>query len=445
MPTSSFQNLDATSDSGTTPRAANGLPSTTPGFPIGMASPVATSSDEAQHTDGQGEAAEGEDSARTPSQLPPTPGRSSGYFMSKSQAGDSEDTKPAVTPAPAPEPPASSTPASPTVEDKEEKKKSGIFGKKFNLSKTLGRKSADVKQLTSAPATDENKSEVASDKSSEKDTEPQVIEDNFYGVVQRIRHDYKEQSTANPDHPLNMGIAPSLPIETPVLKPPPHTLVIIQEDDPDSGGVADSYRGEIGNLGREADILEKIAPMWLGDLLLKVSNTHSPLPTVLSANTLLTHHFNRTKFQSKNPQKYPSSFTHIQTPTHLSLPSPHPTATPVSTQTACSAPRRSWPTSQSESTPLYRIHIQLAPITLVADRHSPNNSNNNGPPRQHKPEPPVLLGLPALLLLPPHTLPQLHSHNHHLLPHNRILYNNVPPSQKTTSNSSARTNPSLRT
>ena len=241
-----------------------------------MASPAVATSDEAQHADGQNTATEGEDGARTPSQLPPTPGRSNDYFMRKSQAGDNEETKPAVTPAPAPETPASaSTPASPTVEDKEEKKKSGIFGKKFNLSKTLGRKSADVKQLTSAPTTDETKSEVASDKSSEKDSEPQVIEDNFYGVVQRIRHDYKELSTAHPDQPLNMGIAPSLPIETPVLKPPPHTLVIIQEDDPDSGGVADSYRGEIGNLGREADVLEKIAPMWLGDLLLKVSGVHS--------------------------------------------------------------------------------------------------------------------------------------------------------------------------
>jgi WD repeat-containing protein 48 len=59
-------------------------------------------------------------------------------------------------------------------------------------------------------------------------------------------------------------------METPVLTLPPHTTVIIQEDNPESGGLADQYRGEISELGDDADTLEKIAPMWLGDLLLKV-------------------------------------------------------------------------------------------------------------------------------------------------------------------------------
>ena len=140
----------------------------------------------------------------------------------------------------------------------------------MDLSKTLGRKSADAKQINATASAEENKAEEASDKSSEKGDESKAIEDNFYGVVQRIRQDYKDQMASQPDRPINMGITPSLPTETPVLKPPPHTMVIIQEDNPEAGGLVDMYRGEIGNFGHEADVLEKTAPMWLGELLLKV-------------------------------------------------------------------------------------------------------------------------------------------------------------------------------
>merc|ERR1712093_331348 len=98
-----------------------------------------------------------------------------------------------------------------------------------------------------------------------------VIEDNFYGVIQKIRHEYEEHLEHKPDVPVPVGITPSLPMETPVLRPPEHTTIIIQEDDPASGGLADQYSGEIGELGsaEQVDVLEKIAPMWLGEVLLK--------------------------------------------------------------------------------------------------------------------------------------------------------------------------------
>ena len=163
------------------------------------------------------------------------------------------------------------TPTSPT-----EEKKKGLFGKKFgmgmSLTKKMTRNSAEVK----APVASEEKSDTASVRSSDKEAEKvHNIGDNFFGVVQKIRLEYDEHLEQKPDQPLPQGITPCLPTETPVLTPPPHTTIIIQEDNPESGGLADQYRGEISELGNptEVDTLEKIAPMWLGDLLLRVSST----------------------------------------------------------------------------------------------------------------------------------------------------------------------------
>jgi WD repeat-containing protein 48 len=164
---------------------------------------------------------------------------------------------------------ADTTPSSP-VDDKDEKKKGLLFGKgkKFQMNfptMKLSRISSESKPVAAAP---EEKSEDASDKSSER--EELTFEDNLLGVIQKIRHEYDEQLQTNPDQPLVMGVTPSLPDETPPLRQPPHTLVLIQEDNPEAGGVVDLYGGAIANLGADADVLERIAPAWLGDLLIRV-------------------------------------------------------------------------------------------------------------------------------------------------------------------------------
>ena len=144
-------------------------------------------------------------------------------------------------------------------------KSGSLFGKKFrmNFPKKLGRTSVEVNK----PVVAEEKAED-SDKSSEK--EDKIVEDNFYGVIQKIRNEYEEVLQHNPEHSLNPGINPSLPNETPVLKLPPFTTIIIQEDRPEAGGVEDLYRGTIRSVGQDASIIEKVAPMWLGDLVLRV-------------------------------------------------------------------------------------------------------------------------------------------------------------------------------
>ncbi|KIW94138.1 uncharacterized protein Z519_05454 [Cladophialophora bantiana CBS 173.52] len=280
-----------------TPRASNGfsMVPATPGLAIGAATPgfaplnttlPPTAEETAQTPNG---ASSRSSRAQTPRvQTPhvqPTPSatesQSVDYFSSTNTTANSqseassESEKVPKTPGGGPALTDSnaqgtlSTPTSPT-----EEKKKGLFGKKFGMGmsfpkKMTSRSSAEVKAPVAS--TEERSSDTASLRSSEKDIEKVHIEDNFFGVVQKIRLEYDEHLESKTDQPLPQGITPSPPTETPVLSPPPHTTIIIQEDNPESGGLADQYRGEISELGNpaEVDTLEKIAPMWLGDLLLR--------------------------------------------------------------------------------------------------------------------------------------------------------------------------------
>lgn len=184
------------------------------------------------------------------------------YFSNNPQNILDDHVKVPATPG---EGPQEAAPQSPVDVDKEEKTKeiATLFGKKFrmNFPKKLGRSSVEAKPLVI------DEKPEGSDKSEGK--EGKIVEDNFFGVVQKIRNEYEEQRQSNPTHILSTGMCPSLPNETPFLRPPPSTTVIIQEDRPDLGGVADLYRGTVGSIGQDADFIESAGPMWLGDLLLR--------------------------------------------------------------------------------------------------------------------------------------------------------------------------------
>jgi WD repeat-containing protein 48 len=274
--------VSPSADSQATPRPSNGsyLVPNTPGLSIGVASPgvppphantfpqshlsPTAEEDRSSEVDGAGTDQSSNAGNRPDDYFSPNP------TTQPSEASSESNQKFPGTPG---EKGPETTPSSPT-DEKDEKKKGSLFGKKFQMNfptMKLGRISGESK---AAPATQEEKSEDASDKSSEK--EERIFEDNFYGVVQRIRHDYDEQLQAHPDQPVIIGITPSLPDETPVLRPPPHTLVLVQEDNPEAGGVVDLYRGAIGSLGADVDIIEKVAPTWLGELLLRVKSLLFP-------------------------------------------------------------------------------------------------------------------------------------------------------------------------
>ncbi|KZF19341.1 WD repeat protein-like protein [Xylona heveae TC161] len=141
------------------------------------------------------------------------------------------------------------------------------FSKKFRMSFSTKKNPKPAPAEAPKPAPVDEKSEDSDAKSS--GSEEKSVEDNFFGVVQKIRYGYQDAVQAQEEGPLAVGILPSLPNETPVLKPPPETTVIIQEEHPDLGGVADLFRGTVASVGKEADAIEKLAPMWLGDLLIR--------------------------------------------------------------------------------------------------------------------------------------------------------------------------------
>lgn len=165
------------------------------------------------------------------------------------------------------------TVSSPTEPDTPAKKGKGMFGKgfKFNMKKfSTGTAVAEPVK----PAVVDEKTED-SDSHSTK-TDEKTFEDNFFGSIQRIRQGYEEQLAAGATK-LESQIAPSLPSDTPVLKPPSNTTILIQEDRPEAGGVADLFEGKVGSLGQQADLIEKAAPMWLAEVLLRVRSL-PPLP-----------------------------------------------------------------------------------------------------------------------------------------------------------------------
>lgn len=141
------------------------------------------------------------------------------------------------------------------------------FGKKFRMpfsTKKLGRGAPNDNGKS---VSGDEKAEDSDEDRSADSTEP-LIEDNLFGVVQKIRQSYTTHLQSQPGAMPPARIRPSLPVETPVLKLPPSTDVIVQEDRADMGGVIDVYRGTVASVGTDADTVEKVAPMWLGELLL---------------------------------------------------------------------------------------------------------------------------------------------------------------------------------
>ena len=266
-------------DSSITPRPVNGqlLPAMTPGLSIGVATPYVSGtnfgSPVQNHLPRTSE--EGSDlEKRLSRQSQPrnSTERSRDYFSSvpNPQSPSDPQAKAPSTPGDGSSEATSQTLVEDEKKQADDEKKdkpkniSSLFDKKFrmNFPKKLGRTSMEAKPV----AVDEKAEE--SDKSEEKEEKP--FEENFYGAIQRVRHDYEEHCQSKPFDPLPPGIKASPPNETPILSLPPSTTIIIQEDRPDSGGVADLYRGTVSSVGMDADLIEKAGPRWLGDLLLQV-------------------------------------------------------------------------------------------------------------------------------------------------------------------------------
>jgi hypothetical protein len=69
---------------------------------------------------------------------------------------------------------------------------------------------------------------------------------------------------------LRSALTPSLPDDTPPIHPSQDTIIIIAEQKVSVDGSMDLYRGTVASVGNDVDLLEGIAPGWLGELLLLV-------------------------------------------------------------------------------------------------------------------------------------------------------------------------------
>ncbi|KAL9118001.1 MAG: hypothetical protein Q9187_005457 [Circinaria calcarea] len=242
--TSRWQDSEDDVGSIVTPRPANGYPypAMTPGLAIGIATPGAPASNPGiaaqNHLPSTAEESTSLEKHQSRSSQP----RTSGDYFSSNPPPQNQVVTNGGPSTPGGTQTDSLTQAS-SEPDKGDKPKdiSSLFSKKFrmNFPKKLGRSSVEAKPV------------VVDEKFEESDTssvkEDRIVEDNFLGIIQKIRYEYEEQLQHAPGEPLQSSIVPSQPNETPILKPPPFTTVIVQEDRLDSGGVADLYRGTVAS------------------------------------------------------------------------------------------------------------------------------------------------------------------------------------------------------
>jgi WD repeat-containing protein 48 len=259
IPIPPIPGLDEDGSAVTTPRAKGPHPLMTPGLAIGVATPGSNLRD--------GNATPGSPLDRRSSGI----GRPSEDYFSSAISSVDPPQKPAVTPAAEKEPAKDETPKSPLEgKEKDNGKSPTAFGKKFRMGMSFGTKklgrSSSTAQVEKPVVVEEKKDEE--NKSESSSNHEKEVDDSFLGVIQKIHNEYEKQLQENPLKLVETKITPSLPIDTPVLKLPPGTPVIIQEET--SGGSSNLYRGTIESVGVDADIIEQKGPMWLGDVLLTV-------------------------------------------------------------------------------------------------------------------------------------------------------------------------------
>lgn len=273
----------------------------TPGLNIGLATPAISSPTSL---------------ARTSSQIPPTGeegapleqiitsqsqrksgDRATDYF-STSRIPNGDLATPAGTSQAATTPGEPGEPQTPTAEglskDGVTPGKEGLFGKKFRMNmsfsgmKKMGRTQTNDKTAL-ADEKERESQEIESDSRSSETSNSRVVEDTFLGTIQKIHLAYEDslnqQTQQQAAHENGLPVeakkielatilTPSLPSEAPILRPPLNTTILIQEDRPEAGGVSDLFEGTVGQLAEMCDQVEKAAPMWLGEVLLRNQIAH---------------------------------------------------------------------------------------------------------------------------------------------------------------------------
>jgi WD repeat-containing protein 48 len=271
--------------------ATSGKMPFTPGFGIGLATPaVASPIKTSAALNALSPSVESRTSSEQPAEQtsPRKSGEKEDDYFSTLRAPTADVTSPGGTSVFAATPMEGPDGTAPTAENGgQEVIKEGLFGKKFLKSMSFsGMKKLGRTQTSETKAVVEEKIEgdATSEKGSNKDADRTKNKDTLQGLIAKIHHTYEEsllhqvqnqQARENgmpiPDAPIELPsmITPPPPDETPELVPPPNTTILIQEDRPEAGGVADLFEGRVSNLVEQISHVELAAPLWLGDLLLK--------------------------------------------------------------------------------------------------------------------------------------------------------------------------------
>lgn len=270
-----WQDMPEGQTSPTTPRASkhHQWSVTTPGLGIGIATPGPPSNNLSFVTQKLSPTAEDIESKETflhsPSPRQSVSERNSDYFTVNGEHqsnNTSSNTNDGALPTDNTEENNPRSPSEATEKDTQSKEGSALFGKKLRMPFGM-KKISKVTPTDSKNTKSEEKTEDSDSKSSQ--TDERIIEDSLFGVIQRIRFEYEDR-LQDGAQVLESGITPSPQTDTPLLNPPANTIILIQEERPEHGGVADLFEGTVGSSGQYASLIEKAAPMWLGDVLLKV-------------------------------------------------------------------------------------------------------------------------------------------------------------------------------
>jgi len=249
-----------------TPRAMNGrMPMMTPGMGIGLATPGLSLL--TQKTSNQSNMTPLVD-AKSPTSV------SVPWRGSTDKVGDYFAARPPSRPgtpggltSKAPTTPSETDERAPSAEADKSKETPGLFGKKKFRMSFAGKRLNKPAPEAAKPVIEEKPKEESESESKVEEEIPYA--GCFYGVVHQIRQGYAGNVEAT-NESLVSGIYAGIPGEMPVLKPPATTTILIQEESHNSAGMTDLFEGRLSSIARQADVLEKVAPFWLGNLLLKV-------------------------------------------------------------------------------------------------------------------------------------------------------------------------------
>ena len=105
---------------------------------------------------------------------------------------------------------------------------------------------------------------------------------NFADVLSQMHEGYNdtldelvEKGTLNKQtYQSNPLMTPIPDDDCPPIDIPPNTAIFISEEEANTSGSKDVYRGTVDTVARDIETLENVAPGWLGELLLQVTQSY---------------------------------------------------------------------------------------------------------------------------------------------------------------------------